>query len=125
MSQRRIVDKSQILNEQNRTKHQIRVDPDDPDAVMEVTVKSLTFLDIQRAAQEMITFEDGKAVFRFASYWGHAFTHWVVETNPPLTTDELLNLNGYAGEQLSKVLPKPNEMAQEIQGGFQEPLETE
>lgn len=125
MSQRRIAQKSQLLNEQKVTTHQIPVDPDDPDVYMEVTVKSLTFLDIQRAAQEMLEFVDGQTVFKFEGYWRHAFTHWVVSTNPSLTTDELLNLNGFVGEQLSQVLPKPDEMAQEVEGGFREPIETE
>ena len=107
------------------TIHRVSIDPDDPDVYMEVTVKSLTFFDIQRAMQEMIEFIDGQAVFKFEAYWRHAFTHWVISTNPSLTTEELLNLSPYAGEQISVILPKPDEMTEGVGGGFREPIETE
>jgi hypothetical protein len=98
------------------------VDPDDKDVVMEVWVRDLTFLDIQRAAQEMLKVGgDGQVVISLEDYWKHAFTQWVVRTNPSLTVDEMLQLSGYIGEQLSKVLPNPNELAEVLQGGFRAP----
>ena len=99
------------MNQQSKTKHQIQVNPDDPDVVMEVTVKSLTFFDIQRAMQEMLQFIKGEAVFQFEAYWKHAFTHWIVDTNPSLTIEELLNLDSYIGDQIANILPRPDEMA--------------
>ena len=92
---------------------------------MEVSVKPLTFFDIQRAMEEMIEFVDGEAIFKFQAYWQHAFTHWITATNPALTTQELLSLSPYIGEQISKILPKPDEMTQRGGGDFREPIETE
>jgi len=54
-------------------------------------------------------------------YWKFAFSNWITETNPSLTTDELLSLSGYVGEQISKILPQPNEIAEALQGGFTKP----
>ena len=126
MSQRRVANKSQLLNSQNVQKHDVQVDPNDSEVVMEVWVKDLSFLDFQCAAQEMVKVNpEGGVEFSLESYWRHAFTHWVTKTNPELTPDELCSLNGFAGERLSKILPQPNDLAEALQGGFRNPTETE
>jgi hypothetical protein len=119
-----VAEKSLLLSEKSIEQSDVRVDPDDPDVVMEVWVKDLSFLDIQRAAQEMLIVNDGVVGFSLEGYWKHAFTHWVVETNPSLTPDEMLRLTGFAGEQLSKVLPQPNDIAEAMQGDFRDSTET-
>jgi len=123
VSQRRVAAKSLLLSDGRTEKHEVQVDPDDPDVVMEIWVKELTFLDVQRAAQEMILVKDGgKGIdFSLEGYWRHAFTHWVERTNPELTPDEMLQLSGYVGEQLTKVLPGPDKLNEVLQGGFQGP----
>ena len=92
------------------TKHKIRVDPDDESAIIEVWVRE-------------ILVANGDVALNLKGYWQFAFTHWVTKTNPSLTTEEMLSLKGYVGEQLSKVLPQPNEMAEALQGGFTKPTE--
>jgi hypothetical protein len=51
-------------------------------------------------------------------YWRYAFSNWVVRTNPDLTVDDMMNLNAYVGQQIASLLPKPDELAEAMQGGF-------
>ena len=57
------------------TKHKIRVDPDDENAIIEVWVREISFLDIQAAAQEMFLVADGDVSLNLKGYWQFAFTH--------------------------------------------------
>ena len=124
MSKQQVVmNKSLLLKNDDVTKHKIRVDPDDESAIIEVWVREISFLDIQAAAQEMVLVANGDVALNLKGYWKFAFTNWVTKTNPSLTTEEMLSLKGYVGEQLSKVLPQPNDMAEALQGGFMKPTE--
>jgi hypothetical protein len=99
-------------------KHSVRADPDDESAIIEVWIKEISFLDIQSAAQKMFKVKDGDVSISLSGYWEFAFSNWISKTNPELTTKELLSLKGYVGEQISKTLPQPNELAEALQGGF-------
>jgi len=115
----KLPNKSQLLRQTNETKHEIPVDPDDPEVVMEVWVRDISFFDVQRAAQEMLTLgKDGEMSLDLESYWKHAFTHWLVRTNPELTVAELLNLKGDIGQRIAAVLPSPEKVGQMLQGDF-------
>ena len=116
-----VINKSLILKNDDVAKHKVRVDPDDESAVMEVWIRDISFLDIQAAAQEMFLVGNGDISLNLKGYWQFAFTHWITKTNPELTTDELLSLKGYVGEQITKILPQPNEIAEALQGGFTKP----
>jgi hypothetical protein len=116
-----VMNKSLLLKNDDVTKHKIRVDPDDESAIIEVWVREISFLDIQAAAQEMFLVANGDVALNLKGYWKFAFTNWVTKTNPSLTTEEMLSLKGYVGEQLSKVLPQPNDMAEALQGGVTKP----
>ena len=114
-----LTDKSKILRKNNDTKHTIRVDPDDESLVMDVWTTDTSFLDIQRAAQEMFNVgPDGNVTLNLEGYWRFAFSTWVTKTDPVLSKDEILNLTGFAGESISKLLPSPDELAKAMQGGF-------
>ena len=113
--------KSLLLKKNDITKHQIGIDPKDESLVMEVCIRDISFLDIQAAAQEMFIIDKGDVTMNLKGYWKFAFSNWITETNPSLTTDELLSLSGYVGEQISKILPQPNEIAEALQGGFTKP----
>ena len=121
IKQQVMMNKSLLLNNDDVIKHKIRVDPDDESAIIEVWVREISFLDIQAAAQEMFLVANGDVALNLKGYWKFAFTNWVTKTNPSLTTEEMLSLKGYVGEQLSKVLPQPNDMAEALQGGFTKP----
>ena len=110
--------KSLILKNDTSTKHVVRVDPDDESSVMHIWIRDLSFLDIQNAAQTMFNIVDGEISFNLSGYWEYAFEHWITRTDPELTKDEILSFKGYVGEQISRVMPQPNEIAEAMQGGF-------
>ena len=100
-----VVDKNKLLRQTTETKHEIPIDPDDPDTVMEVWIRDISFFDIQLATQELFDIgQNGDLSLNLAAYWRFAFTNWVVKTNPSLTTDEILNLKGAVGEAISSLL---------------------
>lgn len=113
-----IANKENILTKKNEHKHEIAVDPDNPDVVMEVWIRDITFLDVQKATQTMFHMVDGDIVLDLQGYWSYAFTNWVVRTNPELSPAEMLELSAHAGEQIASLLPKPEEVAEAMQGGF-------
>lgn len=113
-----IQNKSLLLKNDTATKHTIGVDPDDESVVMEVWIKDISFLDIQAAAQRMFLVEKGDVTLQLEAYWRFAFSNWISKTNPSLTVDELCSLKGFIGEQISQILPQPNELAEAMQGGF-------
>ena len=115
------MNKSLLLKNDDVTKHKVRVDPDDESAVMEVWIRDISFLDIQAAAQEMLIISNGEVSLNLKGYWQFAFSNWITKTNPSLTTDELLSLKGYVGEQITSILPQPNDMAEALNGGFTKP----
>ena len=115
----KIPNKNQLLRQTNEQRHEIPVDPDDPDVVMEVWVRDISFFDVQKAAQEMLSIgKNGEMSLDLESYWKYAFTHWLVRTNPELTVAELLNLKGDIGQRISAVLPSPEEVGKMLQGDF-------
>ena len=118
MKMPQIANKETILKKKNEQRHEVQVDPENPDSVMEVWVRDITFLDVQNAAQRMFLIIDGEATLDLASYWEYAFSNWIVRTNPELSVQELLELNAFIGEQIASLLPKPDEMAEALQGGF-------
>jgi len=118
MKMPQIANKEAILKKKNEQRHEVQVDPENPDSVMEVWVRDITFFDVQNAAQRMFLMKDGEATLDLASYWRYAFSHWIVKTNPDLNVSELMELNAYVGDQISSLLPKPDELAEAMQGGF-------
>ena len=113
-----IVEKQAILTKKNERKHEIGVDPDNPESVMEVWVREITFLDIQKAAQSMFRMEGDDVSLDLEGYWNYALSNWVTKTNPELTVEEMQGLNAYVGQQIASLLPKPDELAEVMQGGF-------
>lgn len=116
-----VSNKSLLLKNNDTIKHTVQVDPDDESQVMEVWVRDISFLDIQNAAQKMIRVQKGDVTLDLAGYWEYALSNWITKTNPELSSKELLSLKGYVGEQITKVLPQPTEMAEAMQGGFMKP----
>lgn len=114
-----IANKNLLMRRNDEQKHEIGIDPDDPNLVMEVWIRDVSFFDIQKAAQEMFDItKDGQMSLNLEGYYKYAFTNWVVRTNPNLSTDELMKLKGYVGEQISALLPSPNELGEMMSGGF-------
>ena len=110
-----IVEKQAILKKKNERKYEIKVDPEQ---IMEIWIRDITFFDVQKAAQKMFDMDGGEVTLNLQGYWNHAFSEWVVKTNPELSTNELMQINAYAGQQIATLLPKPDELAEAMQGGF-------
>lgn len=113
-----VKNKSLLLKNNDVTRHEIRVDPNDESLIMEVYVRDVSFLDIQEAAQEMFVINKGDVTMNLKGYWKFAFSNWIIETNPALTSGDLISLSGYVGDQITKVLPQPNEIAEALQGVY-------
>jgi len=114
-----IANKNLLMRRNDEQKHEVRVDPDDPELVMEVWIREVSFFDIQLAAQSMFDIKnDGQMSLNLEGYYKYAFTNWVVRTNPNLSGDELFNIKGYIGEQISALLPSPSELGEMMSGGF-------
>lgn len=111
--------KSLLLRNDKATKHEISTDKNDPSLFMEVWVRDISYFDIQQSVEKLLNItQSGGVKFNLQAYWRYAFSHWIEKTNPELTVSELLNLNGYVGDQISKILPKPNEILEDITGNF-------
>ena len=113
-----IVDKNHLITRKSEQRHEISADKDNPELKMEVWVQDITFFDVQKAAQSMFSMDGDDVSLNLDGYWRYAFSEWVVNTNPQLTVDEMLNLNAYVGQQIASLLPKPDELAEAMQGGF-------
>jgi hypothetical protein len=113
-----IVEKQAILKKKSEQKDEIRVDPEDHEQIMEIWIRDITFFDVQKAAQNMFLMDGNDVSLDLQGYWNHAFSEWVVKTNPELSPSELLEINAYAGQQIAALLPKPDELAEAMQGGF-------
>jgi len=112
------------LKNDESEKYVVGVDPDDDSQVMEIWVKDISFLDIQGAAQRMFKITtDGKVTLDLESYYHYAFGNWIVKTNPSLTKGEIAKLKGHIGDNVSKLLPKPKDLMEALDGGFTKPSE--
>jgi len=81
-------------------------------------VRDITFFDIQKAAQSLFVMDGDDVNLDLEGYWKYAFNNWILRTNPELSSDELINVSAYVGQQLAVLLPKPDELAEGMQGGF-------
>ena len=66
-----IVEKQAILTKKNERRHEISVDPDDPEMVMEVWVRDISFLDVQHAAQSMFQMDGDSISLDLEGYWNY------------------------------------------------------
>jgi len=115
-----IANKENLLMKKSEQKYEISVDPENPDLVMEVWIRDINFFDVQNAAQNMFTIKpNGETELNLEGYWTYAFTNWVVKTNPSLTPTEMTELQAYVANQIVAHLPKPDQLAEMMQGGFQ------
>ena len=118
-----VTDKSLLLKNNESVKYIVGIDPDDDTQVMEVWIRDISFLDIQGATQRMFSFENGQMKLDLEAYFHYAFGNWIVKTNPSLTNGQIANLKGHIGDNISKLLPKPKELMEALDGGFTKPSE--
>ncbi len=111
-----ISNKNLLLRQKNEQRHEIPVDDDE---IMVVYVRDISFFDVQKSAQELLTIgKDGGMSLDLESYWKYAFTNWIVRTEPELSTSELLDLKGHIGQRIAAILPSPETVGKMLQGDF-------
>ena len=100
-----------LLNDGSTTEHFISVDSDNPELVMKVELRELTFLDMQSAIKSFINLSSaGEIEIDLAGYWKYMYDKCIVSTTPQLSSTQLLGLNTYVGTQLSAILPSPTDL---------------
>ncbi len=106
-----IADKSSLLVKSGVTEHIIRVDPSNESLVMKVNVRDLSFIDMQKAIKSFVSIEmDGGIEIDLAGYWRYMMEKCIVSTEPSLSVVEMTGLNQFAGQQLTSVLPQPQDL---------------
>ena len=106
-----VSDINKLLNNGKTNAHSVSIDPDDPNQVMMVETRDLSFLDMQSAIKSFIHISgSGEVEIDLAGYWKYMYDKCIVSTQPQLSKAQLLGLNSYVGSQLSAVLPQPTDL---------------
>jgi len=91
--------------------HMVRVDPDNPDVGLRVWVRELSFMDMQNAIKTFFSISSsGDIDIDLAAYWKHMFSACVEKTEPRLTPAQLMQLQPYVAQQITALLPQPQDL---------------
>ncbi len=91
--------------------HIIKVDPEDETAVMKIWVKDLTFLKMQEAIKSFVSITGtGHVDLDLAGYWKYMMRECIERTEPNLSMTQLMGLNTYIGQQITALLPQPQDL---------------
>lgn len=86
-----------------------------------VAVRPLSWIQQQEAMSRFVDFVtvdgDIQPKIDLAGYWRYVFTNCIVETDPSLTKEELLNLHPDVGACVQRVLPSIFEIVGTFAGG--------
>lgn len=100
-----------LLVQNNAIPHEVSVDPDNPDVVLRVWVKELSFLQIQRAIKEVVNITaDGEVSIDLANYWRYMLTECVDRTEPQMSKAQLLALKPAVASAITTLLPQPQDL---------------
>ena len=91
--------------------HEIPVDDENPNMVIHVWVKPMSFMDTQKAIKEFVSIEQtGEISVDLSSYWRYMFTNCIDRTEPKLTKTQLLALKPEVARRITQVLPQPEDL---------------
>ena len=91
--------------------HEIPVDDEDPNIVIHVWVKPMSFMDTQKAIKEFVSIEQsGEINIDLSSYWTYMFMNCIDRTEPKLTKAQLLGLRPEIARKITQILPQPEDM---------------
>ena len=100
-----------LLVSSGTTPHDIAVDPDEPDIVLRVWVKELSFLEIQDAIKEVVNItQEGDVGVDLAGYWKHMMNVCIDRTEPKMAKAQLYALKPEIANQIIAVLPQPQDL---------------
>ena len=102
-----------LLVNTGSTPHEIEIDPENqPGAMLTVWLKEMSFIDMQQAVKEFISFDanTGEVEMDLASYWRYMFMTCIDKTEPSISKTQLLALRPEVAIHISTLLPQPQDM---------------
>lgn len=122
MTMPKIADPMSLLVNSQAVEHEIQADENDPEVVMKVWVKELSFMQLQDAIKTFVNLSAGGSVdIDLANYWKYMFAEAVEKTEPRLTIPQMLSLRPFIANQITALLPQPQDLlANPLAGGADE-----
>ena len=91
--------------------HDIPVDPDNPDNIIRVWVKELSFLQIQEAIKEVVQLNaDGEVNIDLAGYCKYMMKMCIDRTEPKMGTAQMYALKPEIAGRITTLLPQPQDL---------------
>ena len=111
MTMPKIADPMSLLVNSQAVEHEIQADENDPDVVMKVGVKELSFMQLQDAIKTFVNLSAAGSVdIDLANYWKYMFAEAVEKTEPRLTIPQMLSLRPFIANQITALLPQPQDL---------------
>lgn len=107
----KIADPMSLLVNSQAVEHEIQADENDPNVVMKVWVKELSFMQLQDAIKTFVNLSAGGSVdIDLANYWKYMFAEAIDKTEPRLTIPQMLSLRPFIANQITALLPQPQDL---------------
>tara|TARA_R110000824_G_scaffold101736_3_gene241621 strand:- start:16177 stop:16557 length:381 start_codon:yes stop_codon:yes gene_type:complete len=91
--------------------HEISVDEENPDIVMHIWVKPMSFMDTQKVIKEFVSIEQsGEVSVDLSSYWKYMFLNCIDRTEPKLSKTQLMALKPEIARKITRILPQPEDL---------------
>jgi len=111
MTMPKIADPMSLLVNSQAVEHEIRADENDPDVVVKVWVKELSFMQLQEAIKTFVNITtEGSVDIDLANYWKYMFAEAIDKTEPRLTIPQMLSLRPFIANQITALLPQPQDL---------------
>ena len=111
MTMPKIADPMSLLVNSQAVENEIQADENDPDVVVKVWVKELSFMQLQDAIKTFVSLSAAGSVdIDLANYWKYMFAEAVEKTEPRLTIPQMLSLRPFIANQITALLPQPQDL---------------
>jgi hypothetical protein len=107
----KIADPMSLLVSSQSAEHEIQADENDPDVIVKVWVKELSFMQLQEAIKTFVTITTAGGVdINLAEYWKYMFAEAIEKTEPRLSIPQMLSLRPFIANQITALLPQPQDL---------------
>ena len=107
----KIADPMSLLVRSQSAEHEIQADENDPDVIVKVWVKELSFMQLQEAIKTFVTITTAGGVdINLAEYWKYMFAEAIEKTEPRLSIPQMLSLRPFIANQITALLPQPQDL---------------
>tara|TARA_R100000388_G_scaffold35466_1_gene27617 strand:- start:14104 stop:14472 length:369 start_codon:yes stop_codon:yes gene_type:complete len=111
MTMPKIADPMSLLVNSQAVENEIQADENDPDVVVKVWVKELSFMQLQDAIKSFVTIgANGSVDIDLAAYWKYMFAEAIEKTEPRLSIPQMLSLRPFIANQITALLPQPQDL---------------